>query len=140
MLQMFLGKLKLLFKSSMVIFIYGIIAKWYVMIIVAAIVVIFLVLAVLKDSIFLEEVEKVGSKALDGSKLVARYCIPKVMSCNDFWDCLESPQKYFLTKNEKAFEEDLTDLLDFNSCDQSKDPYVDTGSNKYSLTNYSMGL
>lgn len=41
----------------------------------------------------------------------------------------------FLQKNEKAFEEGLTDLLDFNSYDQSKDPYADTGSDKSSSAN-----
>ncbi|MEM6339012.1 MAG: DUF2670 domain-containing protein [Pseudomonadota bacterium] len=135
MLQMFLGKLKLLLKNPMVIFIYGIMAKWYVMIMVAAIVVTFWVFTGLKDSGFLDEAEKVVAKALSDSKSVARYCVPKIMSFSDFWDCLESPPKYVPTKNEKAFEEGLTDLLDFNSYDQSKDPYADTGSDKSSSAN-----
>ena len=84
MLQMFLGKLKLLLKNPMVIFIYGIMAKWYVMIMVAAIVVTFWVFTGLKDSGFLEEAEKVVSKALDDSKSVARYCVQKIMSFSDF--------------------------------------------------------
>jgi hypothetical protein len=52
MLQMFLGKLKLLLKNPMVIFIYGIMAKWYIMIMVAAVVVTFWVFSGLKESGF----------------------------------------------------------------------------------------
>ena len=132
---MFLGKLKLLLKNPMVIFIYGIMAKWYIMIMVAAIVVTFWVFTGLKDSGFLDEAEKVVSKALSDSKSVARYCVPKIMSFSDFWDCLESPPRSVPTKNEKAFEEGLTDLLDFNSYDQEKDPYAETGSDKSSSAN-----
>lgn len=125
MLHAFLGKLKLLLKNPMVIFIYGIMAKWYVMIMVAAVVVTFWVFSGLKDSGFLDEAEKVVSKALSDSKAVARYCIPKIMSFSAFWDCLESPPKYVPTKQEKAFEKGLTDLLDISSYDQEKDPYAE---------------
>ena len=59
MLQMFLGKLKLLLKNPMVIFIYGIMAKWYIMIMVAAVVVTFWVFSGLKESGFFEAAEKV---------------------------------------------------------------------------------
>ena len=59
MLQAFLGKLKLLLKNPMVIFVYGIMAKWYIMIMVAAVVVTFWVFSGLKESGFLDEAEKV---------------------------------------------------------------------------------
>lgn len=130
MLQMFLGKLRLLLKNPMVIFIYGIMAKWYIMITVAAIVVTFWVFSGLKESGFLEEAEKIVSKALSDSKSVARYCVPKITNLSDFWDCLDSPPKYEPTKEEKAFEEGLTDLLDISNYDQSKDPYAEKAATK----------
>ncbi len=130
MLQMFLGKLKLLLKNPMVIFIYGIMAKWYIMIMVAAVVVTFWVFSGLKESGFFEEAEKVVSRALSDSKSVARYCVPKIMSLSDFWDCLDSPPKYESTKEEKAFEEGLTDLLNISNYDQSQDPYAEKAATK----------
>lgn len=130
MLQMFLGKLKLLLKNPMIIFIYGIMAKWYIMIMVPAVVVTFWVFSGLKESGFFDEAEKVVSKALSDSKSVARYCVPKIMNFSAFWDCLDSPPKYVPTKEEKAFEEGLTDLLDISNYDQSKDPYAEKASKK----------
>ena len=130
MLQMFLGKLKLLLKNPMVIFIYGIMAKWYIMIMVAAVVVTFWVFSGLKESVFFEAAEKVVSRALSDSKSVAKYCVPKIMSLSDFWDCLDSPPKYEPTKEEKALEEGLTDLLNISNYDQSQDPYAEKAATK----------
>lgn len=125
MLQVFLSKLKLLIKNPMVLFIYGLIAKWYAMVMVTAVVVTFWVFSGLKDLGILEETEKVVSRALRDSKSVARYCVPKIMNLGDFWDCLESPPHYEETKEEKAFEEGLTDLLDITNYNQEKDPYAE---------------
>jgi hypothetical protein len=125
MLHLFFSKLKILLKNPMVLFIYGIMAKWYIMIMVAAIVVTFWVFSGLKESGFLDEAENVVSTALQDTKSVARYCIPKITSFSDFWDCLESPPNYEATEQEKAFEEGLTDLLDIGSYDQATDPYAD---------------
>ncbi len=130
MLQAFLGKLRILLKNPMVLFVYGIMAKWYIMIMVAAVVVTFWVFSGLKESGFLDEAEQVVSKALKDTKSVARYCVPKIMSLSDFWDCLESPPNYEATKEEKAFEEGLTDLLDISSYDQEKDPYAENTNNQ----------
>ena len=52
------------------------------------------------------------------------------MNLSAFWDCLDSPPKYVLTKEEKAFEEGLTDLLDISNYDQSKDPYAEKATDK----------
>jgi hypothetical protein len=129
MLQLFFSKLKILLKNPMVIFIYGIMAKWYIMIMVAAVVVTFWVFSGLKESGFLQEAEKVVFKALQDTKSVARYCVPKITSLSNFWDCLESPPRYEATEQEKAFEEGLTDLLDVISYDQKKDPYSEENIN-----------
>ncbi|CAN0591304.1 unnamed protein product [Ectocarpus sp. 12 AP-2014] len=52
------------------------------------------------------------------------------MSLSDFWDCLDSPPKYEPTKEEKAFEEGLTDLLNISNYDQSQDPYAEKATTK----------
>ncbi|HJK86634.1 MAG TPA: DUF2670 domain-containing protein [Candidatus Megaira endosymbiont of Nemacystus decipiens] len=124
MLDVFLGKLKLLLKSPIVIFIYGILSKWYLMVMLSAIFVAFWVFKGLTDIGFMEEAEKTVSKALQDSKSVARYCIPKIMDFGEFWECLQDPPEYESTEEEKAFQKNAEDLLNFEKYDQQKDPYA----------------
>ena len=125
MLTMFFSKLKILLKSPMVLFIYGILSKWYIMVMVAAIVVTFWVSKGLTEAGVLQEAEKVVSRALRDTKSVARYCVPKITNLSNFWDCLQSPPNYEATKEEKDFEKGLNDLLDFDNYDQKQDPYAE---------------
>lgn len=125
MIGLFLSKLKLLLRNPMILFIYGFIAKWYIMIMVSALVVTFWVFSGLKDSGFIDESERVVKEALSDAKSVAQNCVPKILSFSEFWDCLDSPPKYIPTKEEKALEEGLTDLLDLSNYNQEKDPYAD---------------
>lgn len=108
----------------MVLFIYGILSKWYIMVMVAAIVVTFWVFKGLTEAGVLQEAERVVSRALRDTKSVARYCVPKITRLGDFWDCLQSPPNYEATKEEKDFEKGLNDLLDFDNYDQKQDPYA----------------
>ncbi len=123
MFTAFLNKLKILLKNPMVVFIYGIISKWYVMIMVSALVVTFWVFKGLTDAGILQETEKIVSKALRDAKSVSRYCVPKIANLSDFWSCLENPPNYESTKEEQNFEENLNNLLDFNKYEEQKDPY-----------------
>ena len=125
MFTMFFSKLKILLKSPMVLFIYGILSKWYIMVMVAAIVVTFWVFKGLTEAGVLQEAERVVSRALRDTKSVARYCVPKITRLGDFWDCLQSPPNYEATKEEKDFEKGLNDLLDFDNYDQKQDPYAE---------------
>ena len=109
----------------MAIFVYGILSKWYVMVMVAAMVVTFWVFKGLTDAGVLQAAEKVVSKALSDTKSVARYCVPKITNLSAFWDCLENPPQYKPTKDEELFEKGMNDLVDFGNYDQKKDPYAD---------------
>ena len=97
-------------------------SKWYIMVMVTAIVVTF---KGLTDAGVLQAAEGVVSKALNDTKSVARYCVPKITKPSEFWDCLQDPPNYEATKDEKDFEKGMNDLLDFGNYDQSKDPYAD---------------
>lgn len=125
MFAAFLTKLKVLLKNPMVLFVYGIMSKWYIMIMVAAIVVTFWVFKGLTEAGVLQEAERVVSRALRDTKSVARYCVPKIANLSDFWYCLENPPNYEQTQEEKDFEKGLNDLLDFNNYEESKDPYAE---------------
>ncbi len=97
---MFLSKLKFLLKSPMLLFVFksnGIISKWYIMVMVSAVIVAYCVLQGLTEAGVLQAAEKVVSTALSDTKSVARYCIPKITRLEDFWDCLQNPPRYEAT-------------------------------------------
>jgi hypothetical protein len=124
MLETFISKFKMLLNSPMVIFIYGIISKWYIMVMVPAIIVVFWVLKGLTSTGILPATEKIVTSALEDTKSVARYCVPKITNLPAFWQCLSRPPKYEPTKEEKEFESNAKALLNFDSYNQNKDPYA----------------
>ena len=130
MLDIFLSKLKFLLKSPMLLFVYGIISKWYIMVMVSAIIVAYWVLQGLTQAGVLQAAEEVVSKALSDTKSVARYCVPKITRLEDFWECLQSPPKYEATPDEIHLEKTVKNLLDFENYDQTKDPYAEKDSNR----------
>lgn len=118
-----LTKLKLLFQNPMVLFIYGIISQWYIMVVVTAVMVAYWVLHGLSGTGILEEAKKVVSKAFIETKSVAQHCTPKILTLGDFWDCLNNPPIYKQSKDEQNFENGLNDLLDFSNYNEETDPY-----------------
>jgi hypothetical protein len=128
MLDIFLSKFKLLLKSPMILFIYGIIAKWYVMVMIPAVIVAYWVLQGLTEAGIFQATEKVVTTALSETKSIARYCTPKITRLGDFWDCLQNPPKYEPTQDEVKLEKNLKDLLDFEKYDSNKDPYAEKDS------------
>tara|TARA_B110000503_G_scaffold143318_1_gene244035 strand:- start:192 stop:569 length:378 start_codon:yes stop_codon:yes gene_type:complete len=125
MFALFLSKLKVLLKNPMVLFVYGILGKWYIMVMVTAIVVTYWVFQGLTEAGILQESAKVVSRAFRDTKSVARYCVPKIGNLSDFWDCLDNPPNYEKTKEENTLEKGLNNLLDLNNYQQSKDPYAE---------------
>jgi hypothetical protein len=123
MINQVIGKVKLLLKSPMILFIYGLIAKWYMIIMIPAISVTFWILTGLSETGILGEIEKIVVKAVTESKSIARYCTPKILNFSDFWECLNHPPHYEPTEEEKIFEDRAKNLFDLNSYDQKKDPY-----------------
>lgn len=79
----------------------------------------------LKDLGILQASEEIIFKALKDTKSVAKYCVPKIFSFSDFWDCLSDPPNYQSSKSEEELEKGLTDLFDLGNYDKSKDPYAE---------------
>jgi len=125
MFDIFLSKFKFLLKSPMILFIYGIMSKWLIIIIVPAVIVAYWVFKGLTEAGILQAAEDVVSRALNDTKSVARYCVPKITRLEDFWNCLQSPPKYEATPDEVQLEKTVKNLLDFEKYDQTKDPYAD---------------
>lgn len=124
MLTLFFNKLKALLQNPMILVIYGFLVKYYVMIVVAAITVMFWFFTGLKDLGVLQSIEEIVAQTLTDTKSVARYCVPKIFSFTDFWDCLNDPPAYQPSKQEQQLEKGLTDLLDLSNYGISKDPYA----------------
>jgi hypothetical protein len=125
MLDIFLGKIKILLKSPLILFVYGIISKWYIMVMVPAVIVAYWVFYGLTEAGIFQVAENVVTSALNDTKSVARYCIPKITRLGDFWDCLQNPPKYESTQDEVKLEKNLKNLLDFEKYDPNKDPYAE---------------
>ena len=104
----------------MLLFVYGIISKWYIMVMVSAIIVAYWVLQGLTQAGVLQAAEEVVSKALSDTKSVARYCVPKITRLEDFWECLQRPPKYEATPDEIHLEKTVKTMTKQKTLMQTK--------------------
>ncbi len=109
---------KKLLSSPVSLFIYGILAKWYVMVSIATLVVTFWVFKGLEKSGALATAKNIVSEALEETKAIAKYCTPKITNPSLLWECLDNPPKYQPSAEEKALEK----KYDFNQPDNSTIP------------------
>ena len=123
MFDLFLNKIKFITKSPMALFIYGIMSKWYIMMAVSSIIVAYWVLQGLTEAGILQASEKVVSQALNETKSVARYCVPKILSPANFWSCLQNPPEYNPTPEDGQIENLVKEINEFGNYNQNKDPY-----------------
>lgn len=123
---------RLVVANPMGIFLWGIIGKWYVMIMVASLVVLFWVAKGLKDIGFIDYVTTSTEEILDTTKGAAQNCIPKLGpkwgNLVNFWHCLGEPPKYRPNEEltgEGALKNHLDNLLpkDKELSEPYKDPY-----------------
>ena len=102
--------------NPMGVFIYGIITKWYVMMMIAAIVVTFWVLKGLEQAGVLQAMEAEVRYGLAQAQAVAQNCVPKIVNLPDMWDCIQhtSAKDYVEGTDEKvlrgALQHDVTNL------------------------------
>lgn len=133
-------QLRYIIRNPMVVFVYGILSKWYIMIFVTSIIITFFVFKGLEESGVLESAETIVSKAFTETKSVAKYCVPQIKSLEKFWNCLQHPPEYKPSAKERQHEEDLKQGLEGiskgvrnfinskdsnNDNDASYDPYAD---------------
>lgn len=108
---------RLIAANPMGMFLWGIIAKWYVMVAVASLVVLFWVAKGLEQIGFINYVTTATTEILDTSKAIAQHCTtklgPNFESLTNFWKCLGDPPKYEVREGtgEKALEDGLEKLL-----------------------------
>ena len=85
---------RLIAANPMGVFLWGIIAKWYFMIAIASLVVLFWVVQGLNQIGFVDYMYKSVAEVLDMSKAVAQNCTTKLGNLKDFWECLGNPGQY----------------------------------------------
>ena len=124
MFEILFSKVRVLLKNPMILFVYGIVSKWYIAITLTALVVTFWMFKGLSDAGVIKMAEDVVFGAFREAKSVARYCVPKITDPKEFWDCLQSPPEYNETEEEKGLEKGLDDAANlYNKSSEDENPY-----------------
>jgi len=113
---------RLIAANPMGIFLWGLITKWYLIIAVASLIVLYYVVKGLDQIGFIDYFTRTTIEVLDTTKAVAQNCIPKLgkkgQNSNwdnlvSFWDCLGDPGYYEIREGtgEKELQEHMEDLI-----------------------------
>ncbi|HJD66274.1 MAG TPA: DUF2670 domain-containing protein [Rickettsia endosymbiont of Bembidion nr. Transversale] len=109
---------KLIAANPMGFFLWNLIAKWYIMIAVASLIVLFYVVKGLEKIGFIDYLGRTTVEILDTSKAIAQNCTVKLGPDWDhlvnFWNCLGDPGKYEVEEKdtgETKLADDIIDLL-----------------------------
>jgi hypothetical protein len=97
-------------------FVYGIFGKWYLIIAIPGIMVVFWVFTGLEKIGVLSAAQTTLINAVHSSKAIAQHCTEKLIRFDDFLTCLNNPPAYNPHQEEKAIEE----LIQQNSNEGNK--------------------
>jgi hypothetical protein len=124
------NKLSLAIRANPIgIFIYSIIAKWSVVVIIAGSLIVYSIFSKLKEIGVIDSTFAILVQSLNVSKSIAQNCTPKILNIESFWSCLSDPGEYKPVKGEKTLNnlnDDIQDLMDRNSINKppkSSNPY-----------------
>jgi hypothetical protein len=113
------------------IFIYGIIAKWYIAVALAGILVVYWVFKGLESTGILDLAFTKLTDILNLSKAIAKNCTPKILNLNNVWNCLGDPGAYQQAVGESQLNDiadQLQNLSQQNSVGKSQGPLSPYGS------------
>ncbi len=96
-----------LLANPLSMFVYGIMSKWYIMVMLTAIIVTFWVFKGLEKAGVLQAAEKTVSKALSDAKSIAQNCTPLIMDLNAAWACVQNPPEYVQNDDEIKLQHDI---------------------------------
>lgn len=80
--------------NPLTLFIYGIFAKWYLIVTASALMVVYYVLKGLDEAGIIEYGKQIVIDVLRDSESIAKYCVPKIANLKNFWSCLENIEAY----------------------------------------------
>lgn len=102
--------MRVIMGSSMGQFVYGILSKWYILIAVSGVTVVFWVLKALQETGILEGAFYIVTHALNDSKSIARYCMPKILDLGEMWHCIQNLPTYTPTNEENQIYDAIDSL------------------------------
>ncbi|WP_341764513.1 DUF2670 domain-containing protein [Candidatus Tisiphia endosymbiont of Beris chalybata] len=115
---MWLALRRLIAANPMGIFLWSLIAKWYVMIAIASLVVLFWVVTGLAKVGFINYMANSTVEVLETAKAGAQNCTPKLgptfTDLTNFWKCLGNPPPYIVRDDvtkEKTLEDSFKKIL-----------------------------
>ncbi|MEY3197061.1 MAG: hypothetical protein RLZZ59_429 [Pseudomonadota bacterium] len=98
---------KRILLNPMGVFIYGILAKWYVIIAIAAIAVTYWVFKGLEQAGVLRAIEVKVQEGLWDARSVAQNCVPKILHLSEMWNCITNLPEYKPSKEEIYLHDQL---------------------------------
>src|ERR1700729_3487440 len=96
--------MKGMLSNPLSLFVYGMMSKWYIMVMIPTVIVTFWVFKGLEKSGVLQAAERVVTKALVDCKSVAQNCTPLIMDISATWECVKNPPEYAPDINEIKLE------------------------------------
>ncbi|MDF2965132.1 MAG: hypothetical protein K0Q51_520 [Rickettsiaceae bacterium] len=85
---------KSLMKNPLSLVIYGFFSKWYLLITLTSIIVVYWVYSGLKGAGVIDKAEAIITKALHDSKAIAQNCTPLITDIPALWQCVNNPPPY----------------------------------------------
>lgn len=119
--------LKRAMANPMGIFVYGILSKWYIIVMIATISVTFWVFKGLEKAGVLDAMQKEVSYGFLQAQAVAQRCVPLIVDIPKMWDCIQKTtgDQYVPSGDEQSLHNDLiNDLQDSNSPNTMPHPYA----------------
>ena len=101
----------LLKKNPMVLFVYGILSKFYFMIIAASIIISYFVFSGLKKAGLIKYSENTLVKVILDTKEVAKNCTPIIGKPKEFWNCLSNPSQYSNDDHDQNINDNLEEIM-----------------------------
>ncbi|MCC2645940.1 MAG: hypothetical protein K0R02_5 [Rickettsiaceae bacterium] len=83
-----------LMKNPLALVVYGFFSKWYLIIAVTSMIVVYWVYTGLKDAGVIDKAEVIIIKALNDSKSIAQNCTPLIADIPALWQCVNNPPAY----------------------------------------------
>jgi hypothetical protein len=124
------NKLSLAIRANPIgIFVYSILAKWSIVVVIAGSLIVYSVFSKLKQIGVVDSAFNVLVQNLNVSKAIAQNCTPKIINIQSFWSCLADPGEYKEVEGEKTLNDlntHIQDLIDKNSIgkpQKSSNPY-----------------
>lgn len=91
-------------SNPMGIFVYGILSKWYAMVMIATIIITFWVFKGLQKAGVIDAINAQLKTGFEEAKSVAQNCTPLIMNLNDMWNCVQNPPPYIPTMDDIALQ------------------------------------